>query len=79
MTRFEKRNRDLFQALEIIKRPDERKKRFQSVDEIHKGFFKDYPNENDRASLDSYSSIYVHWLEKQLIEQTNFKTIGGFL
>ena len=55
------------------------RKGFQSVDEIHKRFIEDYPNENDRASLDSYSSIYVHWLEKQLIEQTNFKTIGGFL
>jgi len=37
-----------------------------TLPELHAKFFKDYPFLD--SSFDPFSSLYVHWLEKQVIE-----------
>lgn len=37
------------------------------IQELHDEFVKAFPDPNSRASLDSYGSVYVHWLEEELI------------
>lgn len=41
------------------------------IKELHEEFIKRYPDPNDRASLDSWGSVYVHWLEEELIKARN--------
>jgi len=38
------------------------------IQKIHDEFIKAYPDPNSRASLDSYGSVYVHYLEEELIK-----------
>lgn len=39
-----------------------------AIQAIHDEFIKKFPDPNSRASLDSYGSVYVHFLEDELIK-----------
>lgn len=41
--------------------------------ELHNEFIKEFPDPNDRASFDSFGSVYVHWLEAELIKARSNK------
>jgi len=47
-----------------------------NIKKLHEEFLEEYPNPNDRASTDSWGSVYVHWLERELIKERNINEVN---